>query len=125
MTRFFRGVVSILILGGVLAASCMTAAFAHAFPTRSSPQVGASVSHSPKQVIIWFDADLNALFSRIKVTNQSGQVVSTGKSQVPAGHPAMLETRVKPLPPGHYWVIWHVVARDGHHTNGKFPFNVK
>lgn len=125
MIRNLRTSLSTLLLGGVLVCVCMPSAFAHAFPSKSSPQVGEAVGHSPKRVIIWFDADLNALFSKIKVTNQAGQVVSVGQSQVPSGHPAILETRVKTLAPGHYWVKWSVVARDGHHTQGKFPFSVK
>ncbi|AOU99061.1 hypothetical protein BI364_14925 [Acidihalobacter yilgarnensis] len=121
-----RSVKQFGIVFGLLAGFSMAApAWAHAFPVKSSPQVGATEASAPKQVRIWFDADLNALFSKITVESGAGQVVNTGGSQVPASNPRLLETNLKPLAPGQYWVQWSVVARDGHHTEGKFPFNVK
>lgn len=111
---------------GLMAGLAVSApALAHAFPVKSSPKVGATLAGAPKQVRIWFDADLNALFSKITVESASGQVVSTGGSHVAAGNPRLLATAVKPLAAGQYWVQWSVVARDGHHTEGKFPFAVK
>lgn len=111
---------------GLLASLVVSApALAHAFPVKSSPKVGSTLAVAPKQVSIWFDADLNALFSKITVESAAGQVVSTGGSHVAAGNPRLLTTAVKPLAAGQYWVQWSVVARDGHHTEGKFPFAVK
>jgi methionine-rich copper-binding protein CopC len=37
----------------------------------------------------------------------------------------LLEVGLPPLPPGRYRVFWSVVARDGHRTEGDFPFRVK
>ncbi len=121
-----RMIKQFVLAGGLLAAALApAAAWAHAFPVKSSPTVGAAVSTAPKEVEIWFDADLNGLFSKITVTNQAGQVVSTGDSQVAADNPRLLTTGLKPLAPGQYWAQWSVVARDGHHTEGKFPFEVQ
>ncbi len=115
-----------VLAGGLLVAALAPAsAWAHAFPVKSSPAVGATVSVAPQQVAIWFDADLDGLFSKITVTNQAGQVVSAGTSQVAADNPRLLTTGLKALAPGQYWAQWSVVARDGHHTEGRFPFAVK
>ncbi len=41
----------------------------HAFPDHSDPKVGATVSGSPSNVRIWFDGDLEPVFSTISVQN--------------------------------------------------------
>lgn len=100
-------------------------AFAHAFPEKSSPQVGATVATAPKGVTIWYDMDLESLFSKITVKDSDGNVVSKGDSQVSASKPNILHVDLKPLKSGTYTVYWSVVARDGHHTEGRFRFTVE
>ena len=125
MSRLGRRLITTVVVTWVSMLLCMNPAFAHAFPVKSSPRVGATVASSPKEVRIWFDADIYPQFSRITVTNQAGQVVSEGSSRVPANNSALLEIKVRPLTQGQYWVTWSVVAHDGHHTEGKFPFSVR
>ncbi len=101
-------------------------AFAHAFPDRSRPRVGATVKTVPHHVRIWFDAGLEALFCSLLVKNAAGQVVSLGRGHVVSGsHDRLLETRINPLAPGKYRVYWSVVAVDGHHTEGHYMFRVE
>ncbi len=100
-------------------------AWAHAFPDRSRPQVGATVKTSPHHVRIWFDAGLEALFCSLIVKNAAGRVVSLGHGHVVQGsHNRLLETAVKPLAAGKYRVYWSVIALDGHHTEGHYMFRV-
>ncbi|MEJ2686667.1 MAG: copper resistance protein CopC [Gammaproteobacteria bacterium] len=114
---YLMGIVTALLLPAV--------AIAHAFPEKSAPKVGATVASAPKRVRIWFDGDLNTLFSKVTVTGPGGKHVSKGHGHVSASNPRLLEVVLEPLPPGRYWVHWSVVARDGHHTEGKYPFTVK
>ncbi len=108
-----------------LGVSFAALAFAHAFPENSSPHVGASVQASPPQVQIRFNGDLEPLFDKLVVKDAHGQVVSVGDATVDAHDPALLSVRLKPaLPDGQYHVYWRVTARDGHHTEGDFVFNV-
>ena len=101
-------------------------AWAHAFPDRSRPQVGATVKASPHHVRIWFDAGLEALFCSLIVKNATGQVLSFGHGHVVRGsHDRLLETTVKRLVPGKYRVYWSVIALDGHHTAGHYMFRVR
>lgn len=101
-------------------------AFAHAFPTRSSPAVGATVTTAPHQVEIWFDGDLEPVFSHLTVANAAGKQVSSGNGTVDTKNTKLLETRVpSTLPAGTYKVTWSVIAHDGHHTEGHFDFTVK
>lgn len=102
------------------------AARAHAFPDNSSPHVGAVMKASPPQVKVWFDGELEPVFSTLIIKNASGKQVSTGKGKVDAKNQALLETDLPTtLPPGKYMVFWSVIAHDGHHTEGHFAFTVE
>ena len=110
----------------MLALGISSAVWAHAFPQNSSPHVGATVSSSPKLVQIWFDGEIEPVFSTLMVKNAAGTQVSQGNGQVSSGDNTLLETSLPtPLPAGQYWVYWSVIARDGHHTAGRFPFSVQ
>jgi methionine-rich copper-binding protein CopC len=99
--------------------------WAHAFPDHSDPKVGATLNSSPTMVRIWFDSDLEPSLSKITVHNANDKTVDKGDSRVDATDPKLLEVSVPTLPPGQYRVIWHVVSKDGHRTNGDFTFKVK
>lgn len=109
-----------------LALLAPTETFAHAFPDRSRPRVGATVKDAPHHVRIWYDAGLEALFCSLIVKSAAGRVVSIGRGHVvPGSHDRLLETTVKPLAPGKYRVYWSVIALDGHHTDGHYMFRVR
>jgi methionine-rich copper-binding protein CopC len=97
----------------------------HAFPDHSDPKVGATVSDPPSMVRIWFDSDIEPVFSSIMVHTANGMMVDKGDSHVDPADSTLLEVSVPPLPPGQYIVIWSVIARDGHHTGGQYTFTVK
>ena len=100
------------------------AAYAHAFPVRSSPEVGSTLAKAPKSVTIWYTEDLNAIFTKMAVKNAAGQVVSE-KSHVSAHDRRELIAPLKPLGAGRYTVYWSAIASDGHHTEGRWSFTVK
>lgn len=108
--------------------ACATApmASAHAFPDKSSPEVGATVAKAPQQVKVWFDGELEPVFSTLVVKDASGKQVSPGKGQVDANDHTLLEAGLPAvLPSGKYQVYWSVVAHDGHRTVGHFAFTVR
>lgn len=110
----------------LLTVGLITNAWAHAFPDNSSPHVGATVSGSPKLVEVWFDGEIAPVFSTLIVKNASGTQVSQGNGQVSPTDSTLLETALPAtLPPGQYWVYWSVIANDGHHTAGRFPFTIQ
>lgn len=110
----------------LLAGSFATAARAHTFPNDSSPHVGATLAAAPSQVKVWFDGELEPVFSTLVVKNAAGTAVSIGKGEVNAKNHALLETALpKTLPPDTYAVYWSVIAHDGHRTEGHFSFTVK
>jgi methionine-rich copper-binding protein CopC len=97
----------------------------HAFPDHSDPKVGATVSGSPAGVRIWFDGDLEPIFSTITVQDSGGRKVDKGNGRVNPSNAALLEISLAPLPAGTYRVFWSVVARDGHRTMGDYTFVIK
>ena len=99
-------------------------AWGHAFPQRAEPPVGAMVAVSPPRVRIWFDGALEPVFSRLHVQTASGQRIDQGDGQVHPTDATLLEVHLPPLPLGTYRVLWSVVARDGHRTEGDYTFTV-
>ncbi len=97
----------------------------HAFPDHSDPKVGSTLSSSPSQVRIWFDGDLEPAFSTLMVHNADGKMIDKRDSRVDQTDPKLLQVSVPPLPSGTYLVIWNVVGRDGHRTNGQYSFTIK
>src|SRR5262249_43495670 len=101
-----------------------SAAWAHAFPDHSEPRVGHTVD-APSSVRVWFDGDIEPVFSTIRVEDEGKRRVDSGDARVDAKDHTLLEVGVPALPPGRYRVIWSVVARDGQRREGSFPFRVK
>ena len=98
---------------------------AHIFPDHSDPRVGSEIKGSPSMVRIWFDGQMEPIFSTLQVLDISGKEVSRQDSRVNEMDPSILEVSVPSLPPGKYDVIWKALARDGHLTEGKFSFTIK
>jgi len=99
-------------------------ALAHAFLDHAAPAVGSSVASAPAEIKLWFTEQLEPAFSSVEVTDQFGNRVDAGDAKVARGDATQLEARLKPLPPGTYKVIWHVVSADTHRTEGQFTFTV-
>jgi hypothetical protein len=118
-----RGIMMAL-LAAVAAIGAAPPARGHAFLDHASPAVGSSVPASPPTVTLWFTQDLEPAFSGVTVTNEAGQRFDLGNAQIPQGSPAELQIGLKPLPPGTYFVSWHVVSVDTHPTEGTFTFEV-
>ena len=100
-------------------------ASAHAFPDHSDPRVGHTVDAPPPAVRIWFDGAIEPVFSTLRVEDANARRVDRNDAHVDPGDPTVLEVSLPPLPSGRYQVFWSVVARDGHRTEGRFPFRIK
>lgn len=110
-------VMSIALLPGV--------GHGHAFPDHSDPRVGHTVDASPAEVRIWFDSAIEPAFSTLTVEDAKGKRVDRGDAHVDTKDEVLLEVSVPPLPTGPYQVVWRVITRDGHRTEGRFPFRVE
>ncbi len=100
-------------------------AWCHAYPDHADPKVGSTISAAPALVRIWFESDLEPLFSTIFVQDAGGKKVDKGDGRVDPSDPTLLEVSLPPLPSGAYRVFWNVVARDTHRTMGDYTFTIK
>ncbi len=98
---------------------------AHAFPEHSVPGAGAILDKAPATVTIYFDSELEPVFSTLIVKNEQGSQVSQGNGEVDHGNQAVLTTKLSTANKGAYHVYWSVIARDGHHTEGDYTFTVQ
>lgn len=102
-----------------------SAAWAHAFVSRSEPRAGATLGESPAQIRIWFDGPVEPVAIDIRVENENKRRVGTGDGRLSPADNTLVEVGLPPLSPGRYRVFWSVVARDGHRREGTFSFLVK
>ncbi len=97
----------------------------HAFPLRSDPRVGWTVTIAPPKVTIWFDGELEPAFSTITVYNSAKQKVDKGNSRVNGSDASVLEVDLPALTPGKYHVYWKALSKDTHVTQGDFSFAIE
>jgi methionine-rich copper-binding protein CopC len=115
----------IVLCGLALAWGALQVAWGHAFPQRADPPAGATLTAAPALVRIWFDAALEPAFSSLRVQTARGQPITHEAGQVDASDATLLTARLPPLAPGTYRVLWSVVARDGHRTEGSYTFTIQ
>jgi copper resistance protein C len=114
----------LLLAFAAVAMALPSAALAHAMLDHAMPPVGSSQATAPREVVLSFTETLEPAFSTVEVRNESGAVVSSGKSRVDATQRTQLRVPLKALPPGTYKVIWRVLSVDTHRTQGDFTFRV-
>ena len=114
------------VLGGsvlALVLNLTAAASAHSFPEQETPSAGATLTDSPAQVSIKYDAPIEKLFASLQVVDAAGQNETVGQPEVSADG-WKLSVPVNKLQPGEYTVKWRVVCVDTHHTEGSYSFTV-
>ena len=99
-------------------------ALAHAFLTKSDPEVGSTVKTAPKFLLLTFTEDLEVPFCQVMVTDSMGMNDAAGKPQAVPGHPNQLQVPLNIQMPGKITVTWHALSTDTHKTQGSFSFTV-
>lgn len=119
---------TIAAVTGLLASSSFfsTPALAHAHLKSAEPAAESTVESAPGQLTLHFTEALEPTFSTAGVTDSQGKTVKTEKAVVgDADKSALIIPLEDTLPSGKYTVDWHVVAVDGHKTQGDYTFTVK
>jgi methionine-rich copper-binding protein CopC len=100
------------------------AGLAHSFLERAEPRSGSTVKTAPTEVRLRFTERLEAAFSTVRVTDETGKRVDRGEAQMEPGSPRELRVPLGPLGPGRYDVHWRVLSVDSHVVEGRFIFRV-
>ncbi|MBE0338013.1 copper resistance protein CopC [Paenibacillus sp. 28ISP30-2] len=99
--------------------------WAHAFIVESSPTENQVLDKPPSQVKITFNENLQSAFMSMKVTDETGKRVDTGKARLNPEHEDTMEIKLIPgMKSGIYTVNWRALSADGHPVNGVIPFQV-
>jgi len=102
-----------------------TGANAHAHLVSAVPADKAVVA-SPNMIEARFSEGLEAKFSSFDVTTAGGAKVALAQVNLDPKDKKILSAAPQaPLAPGAYKVSWHVVAGDGHKSEGVYGFTVK
>jgi len=89
---------------------------ADAFPDHSDPRVGSTLATSPSEVRIWFDGEIEPVFSTIRVENSDKQRVDPGDGGVTASRSSRGGARSMTTVPAvlvQWWSLVAVVAARG------------
>jgi copper transport protein len=109
----------------VLVATAVPAS-AHAVLEGTSPTNGStfSVADAPRSVKMHFGESVGAKLGAIRVYNDRGQLLDTGKPEHPGGDGSTVQASVPKLGTGTYVVTWRVISADTHPVEGAFTFRV-
>ena len=113
--------VTALMPGWILSAAFF--ALAHSFPESETPAAGQTLTSSPAEVAIKFDAHIEKLFAKLDVLGPESKIESVTKPVV-SSDGYTLSVKVGNLKPGDYKVQWAVTCVDTHHTEGSYTFTV-
>src|SRR5256885_2384029 len=103
----------------------LVAVLTHALLAASDPAAGATLAHSPAQVVITFTEQPDAGLSSIRVLDASGRALTQARPQAVTGRPSTLKVDVPTLANGVYTVSWRTVSKvDGHLGAGSYSFGV-
>ena len=89
---------------------------------RSEPAENSRLAVAPARVSLWFTAEPQLAFSRVRLRGPEGEV---GLDTIVAETGHALHARIPtPLAPGSYRVLWQTAGSDGHPLRGEFSFTV-
>lgn len=112
-------------IAGLLALASQTAS-AHAHLKAAEPAVDSTVAVAPRALVLHFTEALEANLSGVAVSGPGLPKAVAGRVAVDAADPATLTVALPPaMAPGLYHVKWHVVAVDGHRTQGDYTLTIK
>jgi methionine-rich copper-binding protein CopC len=110
-----------LMLAGIVGVASFV--LAHSFPESETPAAGQTLTSSPSEVAVKFDAPIEKLFAKLDVLGPESENESVAKPEV-SSDGYTLSVKVGTLKPGEYKVQWAVTCVDTHHTQGSYVFTV-
>lgn len=97
----------------------------HAILQDSSPPNDATLSTSPKRIVLRFKSRIEPRLTRVSLTDGQGRRIALSPSATVSTAPDEVSTLLPPLAAGTYIVRFRVMATDGHVTEGVLRFTVE
>lgn len=120
-----RHVAVALTVALALAAAWPGQALAHAVLEHTTPHQSSSVTETPSNVQLDFNEPVEVSFGAVRVFDERGERVDTGKIAYPSGHQRSVTVALRDgLGRGVYTATYRVVSADGHPVSGGFAFGV-
>ncbi len=112
-----------ILLAAVLSLATAAAVQAHAFLDHADPEVGKTIKDQPKEVKLTFTEELEPAFSKVQVFDTAGKQVDAKNVHAdPKNGCVLIVSLPGALGAGTYKVVWRVVSKDTHVTQGDFTF---
>ena len=100
-------------------------ASAHAVLEGANPAPQANLSASPGSVTLEFSEKVDMRADGIKVLDQQGSSIETGRPTHPSGQSKVVRASLPKLGKGLYTVAWRAVSDDSHPIQGAFTFGYR
>ena len=97
--------------------------WSHAVLIDSIPPHKATLDEAPKTFILKFNAALEHVITHVYLIDQNKDETTLEKVQ--ESQADRIEVLVPPLSPGVYTILYKVLARDGHVTQGSILFTLR
>ncbi|GAB2698611.1 copper resistance CopC/CopD family protein [Paenibacillus thermoaerophilus] len=122
----FGRIAALLLLGLLVSAALGDArtALAHASLEQASPEAGARLETSPKQIALRFNERLEDELYAIRIYDKAGDVVRDKPVEMGEDRRTIALRLNEPLPEGGYTVSYRVISADGHPVSGSYVFTV-
>lgn len=106
----------------VVVAAVPTSSWGHAVLVESIPPHKATLTTSPQTVLLRFNAALEHMITQVYLVDR--QKTRTPLADIDESKPNEIVVHPPKLPPGVYTILYKVLARDGHVTEGSIRFTV-
>jgi methionine-rich copper-binding protein CopC len=101
-----------------------TSALAHAHLVNSSPAANATLTASPKSIVLTFNEKLTPAFSTVQLSMVDHNMKVPVKTAVSKDGKSLVATPQAALMKGAYKVTWAVASSDGHKMTGDVTFRI-
>ena len=96
--------------------------WAHAVLIESVPSPSSALKEAPQTIMLRFNATMEKMITQVELIN--GKKEKIRLENVDEAEDDRIVARVPPLAPGVYTLLYKVLAKDGHVTEGSFRFTV-
>ena len=111
----------ILLMAGLLIVPQVV--WSHAILIDSVPSHDATLDEAPQTILLKFNAALEHVITKVFLIDQNKE--ETTLEKVEESQADRIKVRVPSLSPGVYTVLYKVLARDGHVTEGSIRFTLR